>query len=503
MKIPFERMYEKDLIHPQEQTAKYDFQNNEIYHLLTSDTAEFINKMSERPESMLYLFPVTPRTAPRLNSLYESALKRLNCNTRYPLFLRQNFEIKATVSGSDEDFMIILSGIDALNDSEILALIGQALGRIKAEQWQTMLLLKTLESSSNMIPFFGQLAGKKMYGAFSKWLTAAQFTTDRAALFACGSEQTVASLILKQHGLSTFDLSKVLNQPVRRPEQLGIYFVFLMQSTSAFGGIERIQEMRNWIRSEEFKQNYPAFYYRLLLEDKNLEVDDEIITKHRNAATGNVTAMTELAEMYMRGEVLPKSRLMAFTLYKEAALCGDARAMYILALFLEQEKIDFTDKIHRLYSAACSHGLKAARKKILRLPLENQAALVQKFCTDFKQRYSGKTSCKVYTDEETVAPKDARDAFWIDADDKIYALEIFFDEENHIFGAAITAGGIFGRTSENELPFVLTWEKLRRNSVQHRRNTNEFISGNTVIYRAEGSLKGTIAEIITRIVNAL
>lgn len=501
MKIPFEHMYESQLIHPQEKDAKYAFQNNELYRLLTSDAAEFMNKLSERPEAMLYLFPVTARTAPRLNALYEAARKRLRCDTRYPLFLRQDFEIQAKVSGSDGDFMIILSGLDELSDSEITALIGQALGRIMAEHWQTILMLKTLESSSRIIPFVGELAGKKLWSAFADWLIAAQFTIDRAALFACGSERAVASLILKQHGLKTFDLAQVLKQPVRRPEQLGIYFVLLMQSVSAFGGIERIQELRRWIRSENFREDYPAFYYRLLLEDENSEDDDELTTLHRVAATGNIAATVELAEMYMRGEVLPRSRLMAFTLYKEAALAGDARAMYILALFLAHEKIDLTDKIQRLYSAAWSRGLEVAGEKILPAPPENQVALVKKICAEFAKKFSDKTFCKIYLDED--APRSVADAFWIDADDKIFALEISFDEDEHIFGAAVTASGVFGRTPDKDFPFALPWDKLRRDSVQLRRNTGELVSDNTVIYRAEDKLNGTIGEIVTRIVAAL
>ena len=500
MKIPFEHMYESQLIHPQEKNAKYEFQNNELYRLLTSDAAEFMNKLSERPEAMLYLFPVTARTAPRLNALYESARKRLHCDTRYPLFLRQDFEIQAKVSGSDGDFMIILSGVDELNDSEITALIGQALGRIIAEHWQTILMLKTLESSSRIIPFFGEFAGKKLLSAFADWLIAAQFTIDRAALFACGSERAVASLILKQHGLSTFDFEQVLNQPVCRPEEFGIYFVFLMQSVSAFGGIERIQELRRWIRSKNFREDYPAFYYRLLLEDENAD-DDELTTLHRVVAEGNIAATVELAEMYMRGEVLPRSRLMAFTLYKEAALAGDARAMYILALFLEQEKIDLHDKIQRLYSAAWSRGLEVAGKKLSTAPPENQVAVVQKICAEFEKNFSDKSSCQIYLTED--APASVGDAFWIDADDKIYALETFSDEDEHIFGAAVTASGVFGYTPDKDFPFALTWDKLRRQSVRLLLNTGELVSDNTVIYRAEGKLNGTIGEIVTRIVAAL
>ena len=504
MKIPFEKIYELDLIHPLERDAEREFKENDLYNMLAADNADLINSWQSRPEAMLYLFPVTERTAPRLNALYEIALKRLRCNIRYPLFLKQEFEIRAMVDGTDPDYTIVLSGLGELSDSEILALIGQALGRIKAEHAQTLRLLETAESGSEMIPIVGSLAGKKLWSSFARWLTAAQFTIDRAALFACGSEKVVASLILKQNGLSEFELAQILKQPVCKTKHLGIYFVFLMQSMPSFGGIERIQELHRWTHSEQFRENYPGFYYRLQLECDDCESDDSALTDlHRTAFSGDADTMIKLAEMYMRGEVLPKSKLMPCTLYKEASFLGNAKAMYILAAFLIRDKTDYKAEIQRLYCAAKSRGFKGARNKLLKCYAEDQTALVRKVCADFFEKYHNRTACKVYFDDADAQAVAVANAFWLDADDHIYSYEILFDADNHIYGTAISAKGVFGRTGEQELPFNLSWSNLRKDKVQLRRNTGELISGKTLIYVANGKLNGTVGEIVARIVAEL
>ena len=355
-----------------------------------------------------------------------------------------------------------------------------------------------------MIPIVGSLAGKKLWSSFAHWLIATQFTIDRAALFACGSEKVVASLILKQNGLSKFELAQILKQPVFKAKHLGVYFVFLMQSTPSFGGIERIQELYSWTHSEQFRENYPGFYYRLQLECDDCESDDSTLTEmHKGASSGDADTMVKLAEMYMRGEVLPKSKLMACTLYKEASFLGNAKAMYILASFLTRDKADHTAEIKRLYCASSSRGFESARNKLLKSYSEDQMSLVKKVCADFVKKYHNRTTCKVYFDDADAQAVAVSDAFWIDADDHIYAYEILFDADNHIYGAAVTAKGVFGRTLEKELPFSLSWSSLRKDKVQLRRNTGELISGKTLIYCANGKLNGTVGEIVTRIVAEL
>lgn len=236
MKMPFEKIFEADLIHPLEEKSRRDCQNNPLYDWLANQGAELKNRINERAEASLNLYPVTKFTAPRLNRLYETALARLDCRERYPLYLKFDYAIKFYVSGSDFDsYIIVISDtVDDLSDEELLALFGQALGRIKIGHVKNLQLLKILEDCANSLPM-GEVLGKTLWSAFASWNIAAQFSIDRAALFASGSERAVASLLMKQCGDMNIDLQEILSRPIERPYDLGIYFVWLMQRLPNFG----------------------------------------------------------------------------------------------------------------------------------------------------------------------------------------------------------------------------------------------------------------------------
>ena len=115
------------------------------------------------------------------------------------------------------------------------------------------------------------------------------------------------------------DFQELLNRSIARPKELGIYFVWLIQSLPEFGGVERIQQLRNRIRSEHFKENYPGFYFRTLQEDET--ADEKSFSQfnlHMAAADGNPRAQTVLAEKYLRGEDVPSSTFVAEHLLKTA-----------------------------------------------------------------------------------------------------------------------------------------------------------------------------------------
>lgn len=505
MQIPFEKIYEADLIHPLEQKSIQDCQKNLLYDWLADQCSALKNRVDDRAEATLNLYPVTKFTAPHLNQLYELALKRLDCKEKFPLYINFDYGINFEVSGSpSESYVIKLSSVsfEELTNEEILALLGQALGRIKANHVQNLQLLKILENVVGSLPLIGPAAEKELWSSFAAWNISALFSIDRAALFACGSERAVVSLILKQNGLTTNDFFQILNQDVKKSDDLGIYFIWLMQSLPVFGGIERIQELRRWVRSESFKNDYPGFYHKNLLEDK---IEDEETTSllelHRLAINGNVRAMVTLADKYFKGEELPKSKFMAENFYKMASFNGDARAMYIFAKFLDFDSKGKNKKfVRRLYEAAASRDFQPALQKVIDTELERQDNLMEKVCNDFFIKHKNQTVCKIKSDLEEY--EQIRRAFWINQDEKIFAQETFVNVEGEIFGIAITATGIYGRLSEESLPYHVAWKQMRNEGLEQRwlsDNKKYLTLGETALYCVEKSFQGTVAEVIINI----
>ena len=506
MKFPFEKIFETDLVHPLERKYLRECQKNPLFDWLARESSALQNRIDDRAEALLFRLPVTKFTVPRLWRLYETALSRLDCREQYPLFLKFDYAIKFEVSGSEADsYIITLSdAYDGLTDEEILALLGQALGRIKAGHVHNLRLLKILQQGAGSLPMLGAVAEKALWAAFAEWNIAAQFSIDRAALFACGSEKAVASLLMKQCGESQIDIQEILDRSITRPNELGIYFVWLMQSLPEFGGVERIQRLRQWIRSEQFRENYPGFYFRSLQEDAT--VDDTACPHfelHQAAADGNPRAQTALAEKYLRGEDVPTSTFVAQHLLKAATFHGDARAMYVLALVLENLSDKNSALVRRLREVSARRGFNAALQKIGTLSAPKEFPFVEKVCAEFGSRYRNQTACKTVLDENF--REQIRAAFWMNPDEKIFAAEILFGNERELFGVAITPAGVCGRLSENLLPFRFSWQEINRDGL-YKRQLRDYLNYMTVgtepIYCVEKDLYGTAAELLVRLAKA-
>ena len=509
MKIPCEKMYAADLVHPLEIETMLDCQKNLMYNLLAEESSALINRLSDRAEATLKLYPVSKDTAPHLNSLYEMALSRLLCQEKYPLYISFNYAIKVEVSGSSTaSYMITISSaaIDELSDEEVLALLGQALGRIQANHVQNLQMLKVLGKVIKFLPIFGSVAEQEFLSYFAKWNIASQFTIDRAAFFACRSERAVASLFLKQNGLSEENLTQILNQRVKKSDTLGIYFIWLMQSLPIFGSVERIQELRRWIRSEEFKKIYPGLYYKNLLEDENAdETEFPLLNLHKLVKKDDLQAIMTLANKYFIGKDLPRSAFMAENFYRNAAFLGDAYAMYTYSKFLNQFHSTISENyIRRLQEASASRGFEPAQKKVGTLVKERLDSLVEKICDNVFSKYKNQSDCRI--DFVANDAEKTRRAFWMDKAERIFAQEIFSDVEGTIFGIAVTATGIYGRLYGRYFPYYISWEQMRNDNLNRRmlEDDKSYLTvGETALYHVEKSLEGTMAEIIIKLAAAL
>lgn len=509
MKSPVEKMYAADLVHPRERESMLSCQKNLMYNLLAEKSSALVNRLDDRAEARLKLYPVTKYTARHLNELYELALERLSCKEKYPLYIKFDYAIKAEISGSDSSSYIIMVSSAAmyeLSDEEMLALLGQVLGRIQAGHVQNLQLLDIFGSVIRSLPTVGAVAEQKFLSTFAEWIIAAQFTKDRAAFFACGSEQAVASLILKQNGLPTGNLKQILNQRVKKSNSLGIYFIWLMKSLSNFGGVERIQELHSFICSDEFKKTYPGLYYKNLLENENADAaESSLLNLHKAAVENDVQAIMTLANKYFVGDDLPRSAFMAENFYRNAAFLGDACAMYIYSQFLKKFHPTISENfIRRLQEASASRGYEPARKIVGNVTTERFDKLVGIICADVFSKYKNQAECQI--DFSATNAEETRAAFWMNADEKIFAQEVVYNVEGNIFGIAVTASGIYGRIDGSAYPYHISWEQFRTNSLNRRQLEDEkryLTVGETALYRVDKVFEGTMAEIIIRLAASL
>lgn len=256
--------YTPILIHPLEQENKLSIQKTGAYDALAKLLGSIRLKAVTKSHMTLTGYPVTAKTETRLYTVYRQVLRRLQCEQECDLFVDFGYELTAKSFGSAKDGHLIVVNsacLEELNDQQLAALLGHEIGHILADHIQNRELLDSLDLLVNGIPFASDIVKKMIWSYFSRWIIFSEYTADRAARIASGSLDAVVSLLRRQaganfDGLSNQDLLKQSVPPV--PETPGIFFVLLSQSLPAFGAVSRIQELTAWVRSEEFRRQFPV-----------------------------------------------------------------------------------------------------------------------------------------------------------------------------------------------------------------------------------------------------
>ena len=199
------------LTHPMEEQARGVLQESIAIDGLAKDIANLKLKVTDSAQMRLGDYLVTEITAPRIYRQYRLVLASVGDmyssstadNQVYPLYITFDYAIRSEVHGSDKDgYMIrITSGAaEALNNDELRALLGQAVGHIRAGHVQFIEMLNVIRSQFDKIPVLGKLIGSKMWSAFVHWQFYSNYTADRIGAACAGSIQAVLTLLCKQIG---------------------------------------------------------------------------------------------------------------------------------------------------------------------------------------------------------------------------------------------------------------------------------------------------------------
>lgn len=502
MKIDFGKLFDAEMVHPLEYESAKACQSVAVYDWLAKQAAQIKKNLTDLPEAAARWFPVNQFTSPRLHGLYMLALKRLNCAEEYPLFLKNGYDLTAKALGSrSEGHMIVMNDACAeeLNDGELLALLGQQIGHIRGDHIQQLELLDLLESSAQSIPMMGTIIGKKLWSYFADWLVASQYTADRAAVFAAQSVYAVESLLLRQIGLdpASPEAKALEQQPVKQAKgKSGVFFIKSWHEMPAFGNVERIQEVRAWVRSGEMKKDHPQVYYQCRVEENDPAFspeDESVLRLHASAMEGDAKAAVKLAELYIQGkEALPVCTAAAACLFQYAACQGDPLAMRYLIGFMQHgiENMENDERrIEQLFRAAYSRKLATSRPNPYGpLPVnESLRALVG----NLEQKYGVSSP----GGEEL---QRAKDAFWIPQDDDVYSCSVCTNSDGWLFGLAAASTGLYGRTDEKSLPFMIKWEEFEARDLYSRETDDGWwiFSGPARLIQKPKNMHGTMAELL-------
>lgn len=520
----------QSVIHPKENEAKTALQKNLMLIELSKDMGNVKLQVENSAEMRLNNYLVTDRTCPRIYQLYLTVLNTV-CNLfsvdtqmgqRYPLFIVQDYEIKAETFGSDKNgyyIQITTGAVSSLTDAELRALLGQAVAHIRAGHVQFIELLRLLKLGMLRIPIVGGIVSNKVWSAFAHWQLYSDYTADRVGAVCAGSIEASLSLLQKQigcDGMGETPYDIVYRSKCKEElSPTGIYFVWIMQQIPACNAIGRMRELINWSREKLFKSKFPYMYYCAkhdMGETVNDQEEKELVRLHAEASAGNVNAIAHLGECYLRNaKGLPVSIPLGLSMTQYAAKHGNGPAIYLLwaASSVGIPGTNYSPALKRQFELACksrcSWGEKEFTNAHPKKRMKNLDDIVRKIYND----------SSVYTVNETMigAPIEdggiqvLRDCFLLEADEPIIAYECYRVVDNYC-GSVISEKGIYCIPAGKVFPQVVDWLTLKSETMEAAYQGDEFylFSGKSRIYQFHDNseeLEGTIGELMVYIKSLL
>lgn len=227
---------------------------------------DFSIKSSDYQKTSMDCFRVTEKTYPRLYSLYQKALDRLNMDTEPKLFVANAYEYNGYTTGVNAPYIVLnFSSIADATDDEILYLIGHELGHVNSGHMLYHGLVNMIfDLVSGKVSLPPILTKGFMYALYD-WYRKSELTADRAGIIAAGGADAPIAYKLRTIGKTPenryvdFSPEKIKQQEealAGLKESLSgkaIYLMILSLRTHPVT-IERIYQARQWVQTEEYKK---------------------------------------------------------------------------------------------------------------------------------------------------------------------------------------------------------------------------------------------------------
>lgn len=211
-------------------------------------------------------FRVTRETYPRLYSLYEKAMDRLNMQKEPKLLLKHDYEYNAYATGINEPYIVVNSAsVQDATDEELLYLVGHELGHINSGHVLYHNLAARLGSELNGI-FKGLaplISTGLMYSLYD-WRRKSELTADRAGAIAAGGTEYAVKYRIRTMGRGAcsnyvnFSVENVLDQyedfDLSKDSVVG-KLIYAMQTLNQDHpwSILRVKALVDWAETDQYR----------------------------------------------------------------------------------------------------------------------------------------------------------------------------------------------------------------------------------------------------------
>ncbi|HEY9640510.1 MAG TPA: M48 family metallopeptidase [Coleofasciculaceae cyanobacterium] len=247
---------------------------------------KFMEFAYERPRHVFLMgnsIEANPRQYASIYHLFRGYVRDLDVSPEPTLFVSQSPTVNAYALGQERPCIVLSTGLlDLMSEAELRSAIAHELGHIKCghttltqmANWAITLVF----SLTSMTFGLSTLVSTGMIMAFYEWLRKAELSADRAALLLLDDLNPVLNSMMRLSGGSTrygheLNLEEFIRQSERyqRLDQDGlnqVYKFFLYNNVA--GGtflthpftVERVQYLRDWANSAEYRQICTGNYRR-------------------------------------------------------------------------------------------------------------------------------------------------------------------------------------------------------------------------------------------------
>lgn len=269
--------------HPLDRQAEQALRSVPGFDLVARKFVEFL---SERPQYVYQMgnsIQVGPRQYASIYQIFRDCLRDLDIYPEPNLFVAQNPMANAFALGQEAPFITLNSGLlDLLSEAELRSVIAHELGHLKCGHTTlTQMAIWARQVISGLADrTFGlsMLVSTGLLMAFYEWLRKAELSADRAALLVMDELTPVMSGMMKIAGGSSQYVNELSlaeferqSEQFRSLDQDGLnqvykFFIYNNLSTGIFlthpFTVERIQFLREWAGSDEYRRIVQGDYVR-------------------------------------------------------------------------------------------------------------------------------------------------------------------------------------------------------------------------------------------------
>lgn len=286
--------------HPLDKQAEIALRSVPGFDLIASKFVEFVY---ERPQYVYLMgnsIQVGPRQYASIYHLFRECVRDLDVLNEPVLFVAQNPQVNSYALGQERPYIVLNTGLlDLVDQAQLRAVLAHELGHIKCGHpilnQMAIWAMGVASTIGEMTMGLGNLVSSGLIYAFYEWRRKAELSADRAALLVTDDLKCVTQSMMTMAGVSGKYASECsLDEFMRQSEQyqnldsdgLNQVYKFLlynggqgMMLTHPFP-VERLQYLREWANSEDYRQirlgNYKQTVSEGVVEVEVEESTDEV-----------------------------------------------------------------------------------------------------------------------------------------------------------------------------------------------------------------------------------